>query len=318
LPEWHVYFPGLSLDTVTSLNQKQRVTFACGINTFLLTIGFSLNEHDYAQAKNNRRMQIQTTPVKTEKEEKTMRNSAHDDAMAEMLRDDLAYAVQLLNSILEDGDQRELLMTLRQMAKAFGGMQNIADSAQLSPAQLYRTLSSEMNPLLSSLSAILKAMGLRLAIQSARHRGYMPDIDALRPSTWQLEQGRNDPIQPFARPYRLLVVPTIVDQPAITCNCEADGNAPNATIIPRPRTTQQANRKLQPRGELADVLQLLGTIQTEGQDFQTLLTILREVLRQQWQFCQARAAPGCPESGDDYLTQQIAGGDVPPIQCLQH
>jgi DNA-binding phage protein len=54
------------------------------------------------------------------------------------------------------------------MMKAFGGMQNIADSAQLSPAQLYRTLSSEMNPVLSSLSAILKAMGLRLAVQSVQ------------------------------------------------------------------------------------------------------------------------------------------------------
>jgi probable addiction module antidote protein len=97
-----------------------------------------------------------------------MRNRAHDDAMAEMLRDDPAYAVQLLNSILEDGDQRELLITLRQMTKAFGGMQTIADSAQLSPTQLYRTLSPDGNPVLSSLSAILKAMGLRLAVQSVQ------------------------------------------------------------------------------------------------------------------------------------------------------
>lgn len=95
-----------------------------------------------------------------------MKDRAHDDAMAEMFREDPEYAVQLLNSILEDGDQSELLITLRQMAKAFGGVQTVAESAHLSPTQLYRTLSPGGNPVLSSLSAILKAMGLRLAVKA--------------------------------------------------------------------------------------------------------------------------------------------------------
>lgn len=94
-----------------------------------------------------------------------MRDRTHDEGMAEVLRDDPAYAIQLLNSILEDGDQSELLITLRQMTKAFGGVQTVAETAQLSTTQLYRTLSPEGNPVLSSLSAILKAMGLRLAVQ---------------------------------------------------------------------------------------------------------------------------------------------------------
>ncbi|CDG83593.1 putative DNA-binding domain protein [Janthinobacterium agaricidamnosum NBRC 102515 = DSM 9628] len=51
------------------------------------------------------------------------------------------------------------------MTKAFGGVQTVADTAKLSPTQLYRTLSPNGNPVLSSLSAILKAMGLRLAVQ---------------------------------------------------------------------------------------------------------------------------------------------------------
>jgi probable addiction module antidote protein len=94
-----------------------------------------------------------------------MKDRTHDEAMAEVLRDDPAYAIQLLNSILEDGDQSELLITLRQMTKAFGGVQTVAETAQLSTTQLYRTLSPDGNPVLSSLSAILKAMGLRLAVQ---------------------------------------------------------------------------------------------------------------------------------------------------------
>jgi probable addiction module antidote protein len=86
--------------------------------------------------------------------------------MAEMLREDPAYAVQLLNSILEEGDRSELPITLRQMAKAFGGLPAVAETAHLTMTQLYRTLSPDGNPVLSSLSTILKAMGLRLAVLS--------------------------------------------------------------------------------------------------------------------------------------------------------
>jgi probable addiction module antidote protein len=88
--------------------------------------------------------------------------------MAEQFRNDPAYAVEMLNSILEDGEQSELLTVLRQMAKAFGGVQEIAEKANLNPTQLYRTLSEEGNPALSSLTAILKAMGLRLAVERVR------------------------------------------------------------------------------------------------------------------------------------------------------
>ncbi len=94
-----------------------------------------------------------------------MKDRPHDEAMAGMYRDDPAYAIQLLNSILEDGDQAELLIALRQMAKAFGGVQAVAETAHLNATQLYRTLSPSGNPALSNFSAILKAMGLRLAVQ---------------------------------------------------------------------------------------------------------------------------------------------------------
>lgn len=95
-----------------------------------------------------------------------MKSRAHDEAMAELYRKDPEFALQVINNILEDGDQGELLIVLRQMAKAFGGVQTVADKAHLNPTQLYRTLSPTGNPALSSFSAILKAMGLRLAVQS--------------------------------------------------------------------------------------------------------------------------------------------------------
>ena len=49
-----------------------------------------------------------------------VRARLHDDAMAEAFRKDPAYAAELLHSILEDGDQGELLIALRQMTKAAG------------------------------------------------------------------------------------------------------------------------------------------------------------------------------------------------------
>jgi probable addiction module antidote protein len=85
--------------------------------------------------------------------------------MAEEFTQDPAYALELLNEILADGDQGELLIALRQMTKAFGGVQSVAEKANLNPTQLYRTLSEHGNPELRSLSAVLKAMGLRLAVE---------------------------------------------------------------------------------------------------------------------------------------------------------
>jgi probable addiction module antidote protein len=97
--------------------------------------------------------------------EKIMKDRAHDDAMAEVFRKDPAYAVELLNNILEDGDQSELLIALRQMTKAFGGVSKVAEKARLNSTHLYRTLSVKGNPEIRSLTAILKTMGLRLAVQ---------------------------------------------------------------------------------------------------------------------------------------------------------
>jgi len=101
---------------------------------------------------------------------KAPRDRSHDEAMAEYFRDNPAYAVELLNAILEDGDQGELLIALRQMTKAFGGVSTVAEKADLNPTQLYRTLSEQGNPELASLAAILKAMGFRLAIQPIKAR----------------------------------------------------------------------------------------------------------------------------------------------------
>ena len=93
-----------------------------------------------------------------------MKSRPNDEAMAEIYRDDPDLALHVINSILEDGDQAELLIVLRQMTKAFGSVPTVAEKANLNPTQLYRTLSPSGNPALRNFSAILKAMGLRLSV----------------------------------------------------------------------------------------------------------------------------------------------------------
>ena len=92
-----------------------------------------------------------------------MKDRSHDDAMAELFKDDPAFAAEYLNQLLQDGEPADLLVALRQLAQAHGGVRAIAKETELNANQLYRTLSPQGNPELRSLSAVLKALGLRLA-----------------------------------------------------------------------------------------------------------------------------------------------------------
>ena len=50
-----------------------------------------------------------------------MKSKPSDQAMAELYCDDPAFAVGVINDILENGDQAELLIVLRQMAHSLLG-----------------------------------------------------------------------------------------------------------------------------------------------------------------------------------------------------
>jgi probable addiction module antidote protein len=89
----------------------------------------------------------------------------HDEATIEMFRRDPELAAEYLNSVLADGDETDLMLALRSLSNAFGGVQGVARQAEVNSHTLYRTLSQQGNPELKTLSAILKAMGMRLAVQ---------------------------------------------------------------------------------------------------------------------------------------------------------
>jgi probable addiction module antidote protein len=65
---------------------------------------------------------------------------------------------------MEDGEPGVLLLALRRVTEARGGMTKLARQTGLTREALYRTLSKDGNPRLSSLQSILAASGLQLTI----------------------------------------------------------------------------------------------------------------------------------------------------------
>ena len=96
---------------------------------------------------------------------------SHEEATIQEFKDSPHEAAAYLSAVLEDGDQEEVLLALRRITTAFGGVPKLAEKTDLNAKTLYRTLSARGNPEMKSLTAILKAMGMRLAVEP---------IDALR------------------------------------------------------------------------------------------------------------------------------------------
>ena len=101
---------------------------------------------------------------------KSATSRSHEEATVESFRKDPAFAAEFLTSVLEDGGQGELMLALRRMSKAFGGVPKLAEEAELNANTLYRTLSPKGNPELKSLKALLRAMGMQLTVRPLRKR----------------------------------------------------------------------------------------------------------------------------------------------------
>ena len=73
---------------------------------------------------------------------------------------------EYLNTAIEDGHPAVLLKALRNVADSTGVMAHLSRETGLTRESLYKALSEDGNPRLSSLDAILRAMGLQLNIKS--------------------------------------------------------------------------------------------------------------------------------------------------------
>jgi probable addiction module antidote protein len=92
---------------------------------------------------------------------------AHDEAIVRRLRNDPEFAAEYLKAALEDdAEPRVLLIALRHIAQA-RGVARVAKAAGIERESLYRALSANGNPRLSTLYAVAKAVGLKLTVEAA-------------------------------------------------------------------------------------------------------------------------------------------------------
>ena len=92
---------------------------------------------------------------------------SNDAAIVEELRRDPKFAAEYLKAALDDTEEpKVLLVVLRQLAEAQGGTAKIAKAAGVKRESLYRALSPRGNPRLSTLTAVLKAVGLKLSVEA--------------------------------------------------------------------------------------------------------------------------------------------------------
>ena len=94
---------------------------------------------------------------------------SHDKAIVAELRKDRRFASAYLKAALEEADEPQvLLVALRHLAEARGGLAKVAKAAGVERESLYRALSPKGNPRLSTLFAVTKAVGLRLTVEAVR------------------------------------------------------------------------------------------------------------------------------------------------------
>ena len=99
-------------------------------------------------------------------------SSYHDELIASLKKPEEAdmYLRIAMEEYHEDGDSEVLLVALRNIAEAKGGMSQLARKTHLNRQSLYHTLSKNGNPTLDTFDLILKALGYRLAIQPDKKR----------------------------------------------------------------------------------------------------------------------------------------------------
>jgi probable addiction module antidote protein len=78
----------------------------------------------------------------------------------------VAYLQVAIEEYQKDNDTKALLLALRHVTQAQGGISLLSRKTHLNRESLYKTLSSRGNPRLQTLGALLKALGFQLAIKA--------------------------------------------------------------------------------------------------------------------------------------------------------
>lgn len=96
---------------------------------------------------------------------KTVRDVSYDDSLAVALKDP-DEAAAYIEAVMELDDPAALLVALRHVAQAHG-MAEVARRADVGDKTLFRALSENGNPTLTTVHKVLHAVGLRLSVAPA-------------------------------------------------------------------------------------------------------------------------------------------------------
>ena len=91
----------------------------------------------------------------------------YEDYLTEKLKNKrhaTMYLQEALSDYQEHGDAEILMLAFRHIAKAQGGIAELAKKAHLNEKTLHRTLSKEGNPRLDTIWKILSVLGFRLKV----------------------------------------------------------------------------------------------------------------------------------------------------------
>lgn len=96
-----------------------------------------------------------------------MPTKSYDEFLHQELRDP-EMAAEYLSAALEEGSVTQFLVALRNVAEAHGGVGVLSNITELNRQSMYKMLSERGNPTLSSLLAILHAIGIDVTFRPIR------------------------------------------------------------------------------------------------------------------------------------------------------
>lgn len=119
-----------------------------------------MNEFKYYVQKNTGKSTSKTKPRTS--------SVSYEEELIEALKDPREAAAYLKIS-LDDEDPRIFLNALGRVARANGGLSQLARKSGLNRENLYRTLSPKGNPKLDSIGAVLRSLGLKLSVEAVQN-----------------------------------------------------------------------------------------------------------------------------------------------------
>lgn len=108
-----------------------------------------------------------------EKLKKVSNYENFDDWVADLIQQEPNgvdnYLKISFEEFLKDGNEKALLIALRQIAKARGGFEKLSSKTGIKRESLYRALSENGNPRFSTLVAVLNSLDYGLCIKPLHH-----------------------------------------------------------------------------------------------------------------------------------------------------